>query len=132
MYEAQTSVDNWKWLSFSPKEMACRHCGEQYYWPLFMNRLQAARDKVGKQFHIHSAHRCSLHNARIGGAPLSQHLRLAADIGLDNHQPDVLLRACKDVGFTGFGFYTTFLHIDLGPKRSWYGNQKAKLLWQDY
>ena len=118
-----------RWPNFTSAEMACRHCGEIYFWPDFMDRLQRARTLVAQPFYIHSAHRCSLHNARIGGAPLSQHLKLAADIGLAGHDPHLLYRTCKTVGFTGFGFYQTFLHIDLGRKRSWFGNIKAKQLW---
>ncbi len=124
--------DRDSWPNFSQAEMACRHCGEVYYWPEFMRRLQKARRLAAKPFHIHSAHRCALHNARIGGAPLSQHLKLAADIGLSGHNPRILYQACRTAGFTGFGFYQTFLHIDLGPRRSWYGNKKAKQLWQIY
>ena len=62
-------------------------------WPDFMERLQAARNEVGRPFHILSAHRCSLHNARIGGAPLSQHLRLAVDISLHGHNKRALRTA---------------------------------------
>ena len=112
--------------------MSCRHCGEFYIWPDFMDKLQAARKDVGRPFHILSAHRCSLHNVRIGGAPLSQHLRLAADISLRGHNRRNLLSTCRRAGFTGFGFYSTFLHIDLGRPRHWYGGQKAKDLWQTY
>lgn len=122
----------WTWPDFTKAEMSCRHCGESYSWPDFMERLQAARTEVGRSFHILSAHRCSLHNARVGGAPLSQHLRLAADISLHGHDKRTLLRACRRAGFTGFGFYSTFLHIDLGRPRHWFGGQKAKDLWQIY
>ena len=101
-------------------------------WPDFMERLQAARNEVGRPFHILSAHRCSLHNARIGGAPLSQHLRLAVDISLHGHNKRALRTACRRAGFTGFGFYSTFLHIDLGRPRHWFGGQKAEDLWQTY
>jgi len=122
--------DKTRWPNFSQFEMACSHCGEVYQWPEFMDRLQYARALATRPFRIHSAHRCSLHNARIGGAPLSQHLKLAVDIGLAGHDPHVLYQACKTAGFKGFGFYQTFLHIDLGRRRSWYGNIKAKQLWQ--
>lgn len=124
--------DNGRWPSFTFAEMACRHCGEHYHWLEFMDRLQRARNSAAQPFRIHSAHRCSLHNARVGGAPLSQHLKLAADIGLQGHDPRALYLACRSAGFTGFGFYQSFLHIDLGPRRSWYGNTKAKQLWQIY
>ncbi len=123
---------DWRWPDFSPAEMACRHCGEGFDWPDFMDRLQWARTQCGRPFHILSAHRCALHNARVGGAPLSQHLRLAADISLRGHDLADLLAALRMAGFTGFGFYTTFLHADLGRKRHWFGNRKAQQLWQIY
>ena len=88
-------------------EMACRHCGEIYYWPAFMDRLQKARDLAGRPFHIHSAHRCSLHNARIGGAPLSQHLKLAADIGLAGHIQQAALPSLPSGGL----YRLRILHI---------------------
>jgi len=119
----------WRWPDFYPLEMACRHCGEQYYWPEFMDRLQTARTTVGRSFIITSAHRCALHNARVGGAPLSQHLGLAVDISLKGHDKQTLLMACQSAGFRGFGFYLTFLHIDLGRARQWYGNKRARNLW---
>ena len=109
--------------------MACRHCGEGYTWPEFMDRLQSARDRVGRPFRIHSAHRCALHNARVGGAPLSQHLRLAVDIGLRGHDRHALHAALRAAGFRGFGFYRTFIHADLGPAREWFGGNHARKLW---
>jgi len=121
-----------RWPNFSETEMACRHCGEGYDWPEFMDCLQAARRQVSRPFTILSAHRCGLHNARIGGAPLSQHLRLAADISTHGHDRGLLLTACHQAGFRGFGYYQTFLHIDLGRPRHWFGGQKAKDLWQIY
>ena len=121
-----------RWPNFAPEELACRHCHEIYIWPEFIDRLQSAREAASKPFKILSGHRCSLHNARIGGAPLSQHLRLAVDISLIGHERDRLLTVCKAAGFRGFGFYQTFLHIDLGRNRHWFGGQKAKELWQTY
>lgn len=120
----------WRWRNFTPEEMACRHCGERYRWPDFMDALQAARTRVNRPFRILSGHRCSLHNARVGGAPKSQHLRLAVDIALRGHDPTELYAALQDAGFTGFGFYTTFIHADMGPQRHWYGSQKARQTWQ--
>ena len=127
-----TESPYWKWPDFTRAEMSCRHCGEFYIWPDFMDRLQADRKDVGRPFHILSAHRCSLYNALVGGAPLSQHLRLAVDISLHGHNKRALRTACRRAGFTGFGFYSTFLHIDLGRPRQWFGGQKAKDLWQTY
>ncbi|WP_233353639.1 D-Ala-D-Ala carboxypeptidase family metallohydrolase [Hellea balneolensis] len=128
----QQNRDIWPWPSFSQQEMSCRHCGELYVWPDFMDRLQGARNAVGRPFIILSAHRCSLHNARVGGAPLSQHLKLAADIAVYGHDKATLLQSCRYAGFAGFGFYSSFLHVDLGRPRYWFGGQKAKDLWQIY
>lgn len=120
---------NWPWPNFTRQEMSCRHCGEGYHWPYFIDCLQTARNSVGREFYILSAHRCGLHNARVGGAPLSQHLRLAADISLHGHDHFNLLSACQEAGFTGFGYYSTFLHVDLGHPRQWYGSQHARQKW---
>jgi len=124
---APTPLESWP--NFSRAEMACRHCGQGYYWPEFMDKLQALRDLVGKPLRILSAHRCSLHNARVGGAPLSQHLKLAVDIDLRGHDRVDLLAKARRVGFTGFGLYVNFLHLDLGRARHWYGSNHARTLW---
>jgi len=121
-----------RWPDFSSEELACRHCGETYHWPEFIDRLQAVRDDVARPVHVLSGHRCSLHNARVGGAPLSQHLKLAVDIRLLGHAPGELLDASRKAGFRGFGFYQTFLHVDLGHPRHWFGSNKARQLWQIY
>ena len=121
-----------RWPNFSKAELSCRHCGEYVHNVAFLDGLQAIRDRLNSAVHILSAHRCALHNARVGGAPLSQHLSLAADIALHPHNPHQLLTAARAAGFTGFGYYTTFLHIDMGRPRFWYGSQKAKQKWQTY
>ncbi len=118
------------WTYFRPEEFACRHCGELYIWPEFLDRLTVARKRIGKPFHILSGHRCSLHNARIGGAPLSQHLKLAADISLIGHDRTRLYKSCLDAGFRGFGFYHSFLHIDLGRARHWFGSKNTRSQWR--
>lgn len=124
------TANAWPWPNFSRAEMACRCCGQGYYWPEFMARLQMARDLIGAPLKINSAHRCGLHNARVGGAPLSQHLKLAADMSLAGHDRHALYLACRDAGFSGFGFAQTFLHVDLGRKRFWYYGERSKALWR--
>lgn len=97
-----------------------------------MDALQTARYRVNRPFRILSGHRCRTHNARVGGAPLSQHLKLAADIALRGHEAGRLYQALKDADFTGFGFYTTFIHADLGPSRRWYGSHLARQQWHNW
>lgn len=123
-------IDEWRWPNFTPVEFACRHCCEMYFWPEFFDKIQAARIDVARPIIILSGHRCRLHNAKVGGAPFSQHLTLAADISIQGHDRHVLLQACERAGFTGFGFYHTFLHIDLGPPRKWWSGEKARQLWK--
>ncbi|MGH1371147.1 MAG: D-Ala-D-Ala carboxypeptidase family metallohydrolase [Cellvibrionaceae bacterium] len=112
---------HWRWENFSPVELACPCCGEYYHDEESLNRIQLARTGSGKAFKINSAHRCWLNNIRVGGAPLSQHKRIAFDISLFGHEPNELLRSCKEAGFTTFGFYRSFLHTDIRPNRIWYG-----------
>lgn len=88
------------------------------------------RFEIERPLNILSGHRCSLHNARVGGAPFSQHLKLAADVSTLGHDRTNLFEACQMAGFTGFGFYHTFLHIDLGRPRKWWSGDKARQLWQ--
>ena len=123
-------IPDWHWPDFNPSELACRHCGETYHWPEFLDKLQTVRTNLRRPLVILSGHRCSLHNARVGGAPFSQHLKLAVDISALGHDRDILLLASREAGFTGFGFYHTFLHIDLGRPRRWWSGEKARQLWQ--
>ena len=46
---------------------------------------------------------------------------IAFDIAMANHDPEAFEAAARAVGFQGFGFYprSGFVHIDLGPARSW-------------
>lgn len=131
-YERKSLDRRWRWRNFAPAEMACRHCGATYHWPGFMDALQRARDRVDAPFVILSAHRCGLHNARVGGAPQSQHLKLAVDIALQGHDPGRLYHALSEAGFTGFGFYQSFIHVDMGRTRQWFGSRQARTLWDNW
>ncbi|RKQ71326.1 peptidase M15-like protein [Litorimonas taeanensis] len=130
--ETTRFLDYSQWPNFTREELACRHCGEIYFWPDFMDGLQSLRDAIGRPLNILSGHRCSLHNAYIGGAPLSEHLRLAVDVDLNGHNRFILAEQAKQAGFTGFGFYTTFIHLDMGRPRHWYGGEKARAIWQAF
>lgn len=120
----------WRWPDFSPDEpnLYCPCCGEFWLDPHSMDMLQHARNILGKPIRINSGHRCWLHNARVGGAPLSEHKKIAFDINLRGHDRYDVLDCCMAAGFTTFGFYQTFLHTDRRPGRTWFGNG-AKKLW---
>lgn len=117
----------WRWPNFTPKEMACPCCGEEYIDENSMDALQKLRDIVGP-LKINSAHRCGVHNARVGGAPLSEHLQLAFDISVGQiYRPKLYFQA-QLVGFNGFGFGQTFLHVDMRKRPAfwYYGPLSAK------
>lgn len=119
----------WRWPNFSAVELSCRHCGEYYHDEAALDALQRARNLVGKPLIINSAHRCVEHNRTVDGVKDSQHLRIAFDIQLAGHDRHRLMKACQKAGFGSFGFYRTFLHVDLRPGRSWYG-AGAQEAWQ--
>ena len=114
----------WIWPNFSPKEIACHHCGEIIVDVSFLDRLQRMRDYLGLPMRVSNGYRCRVHNARVGGAPGSMHkVGKAGDIVLERFDRRHLVRAAENVGFSGLGFYNTFLHVDIGRRRSW-GNEE--------
>ena len=122
--------DSQRWPNFSRVELACKGSGEYYHWPDFLDRLQVARRASGRPYRINSAHRSYWHNYRVGGSPASQHLNLAVDIALDGHDRHQLKAILREAGFQGFGYYNTFIHVDLGRPRFWFG-KGAKQSWLD-
>lgn len=113
---------DWRWSNFSPAEIACRGTGQLKLHPEAMDKLQALRDRLGKPLIIRSAYRSPEHNRAVGGAARSKHMDgTAFDIAMSNHDPVAFEAAAREVGFLGFGFYprSGFMHIDLGPARSW-------------
>lgn len=125
----------WRWRNFTILELACRCQGrfcERAYWhdPAFLDALQALREQTGKPIMINSAHRCRQWNATVGGAPLSQHKRLAVDIALAGHDRQTLLSRSRALGFTGLGLARSFLHLDRRrvPAKWYYSGSER--LWQ--
>jgi hypothetical protein len=112
----------WRWPNFSPAEIACRGTGKLLVNAAALDRLQALRDRLGKPLIIRSAYRSREHNRAVGGAKASKHMEgIAFDVAMANHDPEVFEAAARAVGFQGFGFYprSGFMHVDLGPARSW-------------
>ena len=112
----------WRWKNFSPAEIACRGTGQLKLHSEALDKLQALRDRLGKPLIIRSAYRSPEHNRAVGGASRSKHMDgTAFDIGMSNHDPVAFEAAAREEGFLGFGFYprSGFMHIDLGPARSW-------------
>lgn len=76
--------------------------------------LNDLRYKVEKPVFVSSGYRCEKHNVDVGGVKGSYHcLGMAADIYVVGLLPFELADICKDVGFTGIGIYSTFVHVDV-------------------
>ncbi len=120
--------DGARWPDFSPRELSCPCCGEECVFEQALDGLQRLRDAMGAALLIDSGHRCLLHNARVGGAPLSQHKRLAFDVRLAGHDPMRLRSCAAAAGFTGFGYGNGFLHLDVWarPAHWFYGKRSIE------
>jgi uncharacterized protein YcbK (DUF882 family) len=83
-----------------------------------LDKLEDLRLSIGKPLIILSAARCPTHNARVGGAPLSQHRsteRLpstAFDVTSVDVPLNTIASVAEAVGFGGIGRYNTFVHCD--------------------
>lgn len=116
-YRTHRLVDQAAWAArypdFSPREIACKGNGSLLVDDRALDMLQAVRNALGKPLIITSGYRSEDYNRKIGGARGSLHLRgQAFDISLGTIDPGALEVAARRAGFTGFGFYRRFMHID--------------------
>lgn len=120
---SEVPKDYWRWENFTPKEIACKGTGKLLIDERSMDMLQELRYGINKPFYLNSAYRSPEHNAAVGGASNSYHLRgMAFDISLRNLVRDDLVRMAKVIGFRGLGYYQSFQHIDTRSKETvWYG-----------
>lgn len=112
--------------SFKRKEFACKDgcglgLGDGDINPELIEVIQDVRDHFGEPVVISSGLRCQRHNARVGGAPKSQHLLgTAADIRIAKVAPAKVYEYLdkKYPGKYGIGRYGTFTHIDVRPTKA--------------
>ena len=124
--------------NFSPVEVGCRGCakkGKCRNNPFAIDlpalaMLQQLREIWGGPLTINSAYRCAWWNSMVGGSTRSHHkIGDAFDISIRGMSADVrlaLYENAKAVGFSGFGFYGTFLHVDTGRVRTWFTTSGRK------
>lgn len=116
-----SKVDRGEWdklaPNFSPEEIASKGDGSISVVKNALIGLQRVRDKYKAPLKINSAYRDKAHNVKVGGSPNSQHLLgTAFDISIkDKKMGRELEKIAKEVGFTGIGRYSTFIHIDMRP-----------------
>lgn len=101
---------------FMPSETKCKSGAPGDIKEVLRIALNKWRDEYGKPIHIVSGYRSPAYNKKVGGSPSSLHMQgLAADIRLpsNKYDRDWLLTTSFSVGFTGRGFYRSFIHVDL-------------------
>lgn len=110
-----------KWPNFTPKEIACKCCGEIVVDEASMDALQRLRDMWGEPLVINCGHRCFRHNKEVGGVAHSQHLTLAFDVRMPKARHEAFIKLARQCGFRGIGHrdYENFVHLDMGPEREW-------------
>ena len=90
------------------------------------DNLQILRDVVGR-LDLTNGYRCKEHNADVGGATNSQHLKgKAADIKSKQFSPSEIATITDDLmknesfELGGIGIYNTFTHVDIrGTRARW-------------
>lgn len=108
---------------FHRTEFACNcSCGFDTVDVDTLAILEAVRTHFGKPVIINSGCRCPDYNAKVGGAPNSQHtLGRAADIRVQGVEPsDVYDWLAANFPTASLGRYATFTHVDTrshGPAR---------------
>ncbi|MEP6356340.1 MAG: D-Ala-D-Ala carboxypeptidase family metallohydrolase [Hyphomicrobiales bacterium] len=108
--------------------VAYRTSGNHVSTRCFPPRLRAVLQKVQRRYGVkpivNSGYRSASKNRRVGGARKSYHVKcLAADIKVPGVSKYALARYLKNVsGVGGVGTYAckSFIHVDIGPKRSWH------------
>lgn len=122
---------------FSDKELACHHCGLNFCTPGLVAALEATRAAVSARrgvdtpLIVDDAYRCAVHNAAVGGAPQSEHMRgIAADVRVDGMSAAELCLIVRDIpGVHGIGRadHQGYVHLDLRPSPArWCYDAKGK------
>ena len=123
--------------NFSLSELKCKDGTEvpaQYIENArdICERAQVLRDLLGSPLYVTSGYRTPSHNAKVGGAKNSYHLRaealdLRSSVWTAGQLAD-LYEGLVRLGVAidgGLGVYPRdnggWIHIDLGPKRRWRG-----------
>ena len=118
LHFSQVARDDWPSVYFTPQEVACRRTGRVLLTGevrTALRMLDDLRRAMGHPLILNSGYRSPEHNAAVGGARNSLHLRgLAFDVRMANVDPHRFEAEARRVGFTGIGIYARsgFIHVD--------------------
>lgn len=77
-------------------------------------------ERLGIKLQVNSAYRNENYNASVGGKSRSLHMSgMALDISMNGINPREFIKYASQEGFTGIGTYPTFVHVDIGSRRTW-------------
>lgn len=118
---SKVDMATWPLRHFTPQELACKGDGMVMVDARAAHALQSMRDFLRGPIIVNSAYRSPEYNKKVGGAPGSKHmLGQAFDIRITPFlSREKIHELAKRAGFTGFGDYDTFVHVDVGPARYW-------------
>lgn len=107
---------NFRLVEFASKDGADR----VLVHPALIDGLERLRSALGHPLTVTSGYRTPEHNRAIGGATASFHMRgMAADVSSKRVPPSTIAAEARRLGFGGVKAYPTFVHVDVGPKRTW-------------
>ena len=134
LYSHYSECDLSPWSNFSFESDPKLYCSLTKRFFLHresMNRLQLARERLGKPVLLKSGHRSPIYNAAVRGAVRSAHKYLAFDVdfAISGYDRIEVAEALKVAGFNAYGFYNSFVHVDMWYPRMWHGSPSAKRLW---
>jgi zinc D-Ala-D-Ala carboxypeptidase len=106
-------------VNFSSYEFRCPCCEASDIDVEFVDRLQFARDRIGKSMSINSGYRCYNHNRDVGGVDDSAHRKgLACDIRCSSSSDRLLYLSILPEFFNRIGVASNFIHVDLDESKA--------------
>ena len=112
--------------NFKAKEMDCKcnKCNSTLIDEDLIKGLQRVRDHFNKPLNITSGYRCPSHNAAVGGARASYHMKgQAADVYINDVTPLEIAQYAESTGlFNGIGKYSSFVHLDTRSNKYFWEN----------
>lgn len=105
--------------NFKLKEFQCDYGGSVVKLDsTLLEKLQLLRDKLNNPINITSGYRTPECNKNVGGSSNSYHMKgKAVDIYSPGYSPTQIAKAADEVGFTGIGTYSNFVHVDVRPTK---------------
>lgn len=118
------STINWnEYPNFSPKELACKHCGDEGITPEIMSILQRIRTHMESPVFVSSGYRCVKHPVEQEKDKPGEHtLGMAVDIICFGERALKIIKLAQDIGVKRIGVHQKgrvsgrFVHIGIGNR----------------